>query len=103
MPLLKIQHIAPLLKIAPLAALYLDGLIKSNTTKEELLALFLTVTGKTRIPEPLKEVMEVIVPGFTDFFDFETRLRNMSEEDLDRKLSKVLLLVQSGRFLSFVR
>ncbi len=92
------QAIEALSSLAPHIANYLDGLINAGNTKEQVLGMLGKFKGyRNSIPQPIFSAMEIVVPGFRTIEGFEDRVLQMSEEELDRKLGRLLIAIQSGR------
>jgi hypothetical protein len=92
------QALEALSSLAPHIANYLDGLINAGNTKEQVLGMLGKFKGyRDSLPQPIFRAMEIVVPGFRTIEDFEGRVLQMSEEELDRRLGKLLLAIQSGR------
>ena len=92
------QAIEALSSLAPHIANYLDGMINAGNTKEQVLGILGKFRGyRDSLPQPIFRAMEIVVPGFRTIEDFESRVLQMSEEELDRRLGKLLLAIQSGR------
>jgi hypothetical protein len=84
--------------LAPHIAGFLDGLISAADTKEKVLAMLMKFKGyRDQIPAPIHRAMEIVVPGFRSFEHFEDVVMRMSEDDLDRRLARLLSLIQTGR------
>jgi hypothetical protein len=84
--------------LAPHLAGFLDGLISAGDTKERVLAMLLKFKGyRDQIPAPIHRAMEIVVPGFRSFEHFEDMVMSMSEDELDRRLARLLSLIQTGR------
>ena len=92
-----------LLSMAPHLANYLDGLISSRDTKEQVLAMLTQAKNfRGRIPDPIFNAMDIVVPGFRSLEHFEDQVLRMSEDELDRRLGRLLMMIQSGRFTGAV-
>jgi hypothetical protein len=92
------QALEALSSLAPHIANYLDGLINAGNTKEQVLGMLGKFKGyRDSLPQSIFRAMEIVVPGFRTIEDFEDRVLQMSEEELDRKLGKLLFAIQSGR------
>ena len=84
--------------LAPHIAGFLDGLISAGDTKERVLAMLMKFKGyRDQIPAPIHRAMEIVVPGFRSFEHFEDMVMGMSEDELDRRLARLLSLIQTGR------
>ena len=84
--------------LAPHIAGFLDGLISAGDTKERVLAMLMKLRGyRDQIPAPVHRAMEIVVPGFRSFEHFEDMVMSMSEDELDRRLARLLSLIQTGR------
>jgi hypothetical protein len=92
------QAIEALSSLAPHIASYLDGLISARNTKDQVLGMLGKFKGyRDSLPQPIFRAMEIVVPGFRTIEDFEGRILQMSEEELDNRLGKLLIAIQSGR------
>jgi uncharacterized protein YgfB (UPF0149 family) len=84
--------------LAPHIAGFLNGLISAGDTKERVLAMLMKFKGyRDQIPAPVHRAMEIVVPGFHSFEHFEDMVISMSEDELDRRLARLLSLIQTGR------
>lgn len=84
--------------LAPHIVGFLDGLISAGDTKERVLAMLMKFKGyRDQIPAPIHRAMEIVVPGFRSFEHFEDMVMSMSEDELDRRLARLLSLIQTGR------
>jgi hypothetical protein len=92
------QALEALSSLAPHIANYLDGLITAKNTKDQVLGMLGSFKGyRDSLPQPIFRAMEIVVPGFRTIEDFESKVLQMSEEELDRRLGKLLMAIQSGR------